>query len=70
MREAAYHTSAAADLPVEAFNNVVGADAGPVFGRIITIRLGLQRVSLLHSIRALHAMSLFCAAHLTLFKMV
>ena len=30
VRETAYYPSAAADLPVESFNNVIGTDASPV----------------------------------------
>ena len=30
VREAAHHTGAAADLPVESFNDVIGTDASPV----------------------------------------
>ena len=31
VREAANHTGAAADLPVQPFNHIIGADAGPMF---------------------------------------
>ena len=31
VRESPYHTSAAADLPVEPFNDIVGADVHPAF---------------------------------------
>ena len=31
IREATYHTGAAADLPVQPLNDIVGADASPVF---------------------------------------
>ena len=36
IQETAYHTSAARDLPVQLFNDVVGANASPVFtGKIV-----------------------------------
>ena len=31
VRETAYHPSAAADLPVQPFNDIIGTDAGPMF---------------------------------------
>lgn len=37
VRETAHHTGAAADLPVQAFNNIVGADASPVLAGKVTI---------------------------------
>ena len=35
--EAAHHTSAAADLPVQPLNDIVGTDTGPVFTWEITV---------------------------------
>lgn len=34
VRETAHHTGAAADLPVQYLNDIVGADASPVFGGV------------------------------------
>lgn len=31
VREAAHHTSAAADFPVQSFDDIIGTDASPVF---------------------------------------
>ena len=35
--EAAHHTSAAADLPVQSLNDIIGADASPVFAGKIAV---------------------------------
>ena len=35
--ETAHYTSAAADLPVEPFNDVIGTDASPVFAGKIAV---------------------------------
>ena len=37
VREAAYHTGAAADLPVQPLNDIVGSDASPVFAGKIAV---------------------------------
>ena len=37
IREAAHHTGAAADLPVQPFNDVVGADTSPMFAGKIAV---------------------------------
>ena len=37
VRETAHHTSAAADLPVQPLNDIVGADARPVLAGKVTI---------------------------------
>ena len=37
VRETAYHPSAAADLPVQPLNDIVGADASPVLAGKVTI---------------------------------
>ena len=37
VREAAHYTSAAADLPVQPFNDVIGTDASPVFAGKIAV---------------------------------
>ena len=37
VRETAHHTSAAADLPVQPFNDVIGTDASPVFAGKIAV---------------------------------
>ena len=37
IREGPHHTGPAADLPVQPFNHVVGADPGPVFIGKITV---------------------------------
>lgn len=37
VREAANHTSAAADPPVYPFNDIIGTDAGPVFAGKIAV---------------------------------
>ena len=34
IREAAHYSGAAADLPVEPFNDIVGTDTSPVFGNV------------------------------------
>ena len=38
IREAAHYSGAAADLPVEPFNDIVGADTSPVFAGITGMR--------------------------------
>ena len=37
IRETSHYTSAAADLPVESFNNVIGTDASPVLAGKIAV---------------------------------
>ena len=37
VRETAHHTGAAADLPVQPLNDIVGADTGPVFAGEIAV---------------------------------
>ena len=37
VRETAHHTGAAADLPVQPLNDIVGADASPVLAGKVTI---------------------------------
>ena len=37
VREAAYHTGAAANLPVQLFNDIVGTNTGPVLAGEITV---------------------------------
>ena len=37
IREAAHHSGAAADFPVEAFNDIIGTDASPVFAGKIAV---------------------------------
>ena len=37
IREAAHYSGAAADLPVEAFHDIVGADTSPVFAGKVAI---------------------------------
>ena len=37
--ETAHHTSAAADLPVQPLNDIVGTDTGPVLAGKITVRV-------------------------------
>ena len=37
IRKCPHHTGAAADLPVESLDNIVGADPSPVFGRKIEV---------------------------------
>ena len=60
VRETANHTSAAADLPVESFNNVVGTDTGPVFtGKIAVSQRFLNAIFyLLGSLFQLHRVQL------------
>lgn len=41
IREGPNYPCAAADLPIEPLDGVVGADAGPVFGRKVTIKIWL-----------------------------
>ena len=38
VREAANHTGAAADLPVQPFNDIISTDAGPVFAGKIAVK--------------------------------
>ena len=38
VRETAYHPSAAADLPVQPFNDIISTDAGPVFAGKIAVK--------------------------------
>ena len=42
VRETANHTGAAADLPVQTFNDIVGADASPVFSRSMTLLVRMR----------------------------
>ena len=37
IREAAHHTGAAADLPVQSLNHIIGADASPVLAGKISV---------------------------------
>ena len=37
VRETAHHTGAAADLPVQSLNHIIGADTGPVLTGKITV---------------------------------
>ena len=37
VREAAHHTGAAADLPVQSLNDIIGLDTGPVFTWKLTV---------------------------------
>ena len=37
VRETSHHTSAATDLPVQPFNDIVGADTSPVFAGKIAV---------------------------------
>ena len=56
VRETAHHTSAAADLPVQPFNHIVGADASPVLtGKIAVSQRFLNSIlHLLSSLFQLH----------------
>ena len=42
IREAAHHTGAAADLPVQSLNHIIGADASPVLAGKIAVVLPPQ----------------------------
>ena len=54
-REAPYHTGASPDLPVQLFNDIIGADAGSVFaGKIAVGRCFLNAVLHLHGAQFLH----------------
>ena len=52
VRETVYHPSAAADLPVQPFNDIIGTDAGPMFtGEIAVSQRFLNAI--LHLLRGL-----------------
>lgn len=61
IREAAYHTSAAADLPVQSFNHIIGADSSPVLTGKIAVSQSLLNAILHFLIRLfqLHGAQLF-----------
>ena len=47
VREAAHHTGAAADLPVQSLNDIIGSDTGPVFTwELLYINQGLEALRL------------------------
>ena len=46
VRETAHYTSAAADLPVQPFNDVIGTDASPVFAGKIAVSLSFHGTTL------------------------
>ena len=75
VREAAHHTGAAADLPVQPSNHIIGADARPVFtGKVSVSQRFLDAV--LHLLGGLfqfhraqlhhHSLSLFTGSFLAL----
>ena len=47
IRETAHHSGMVANLPVQSFNNIVGADAGPMLCREIAVG---KRLSSSHSL--------------------
>ena len=62
IREAAHYSGAAADLPVEPFNDIVGADTSPVFAGKVAVSQRLLNTSFnpLGSLAQLHGMKLLC----------
>ena len=60
IREAAHYSGAAADLPVEPFNDIVGADTSPVFAGKVAVSQSLLNTSfyLLGSLVQLHGTKL------------
>ena len=52
IREGPNYPCAAADLPIEPLDGVVGADAGPVFGREVTIKIWLTAPVVIWSVLA------------------
>ena len=76
--ETAHHTSAAADLPVQPLNDIVGTDTGPVLAGKITVSKSLFYTILyllgsllqFHGAQFLHhSLSLFSGGSFTLLSM-